>query len=660
MSVRDRRRGEPPAVNSVDWFAPAVPPPGVLPPNTKLAMDADIQQPINWAAANVSMAMMDGLPWLGYPILAQLSTQTEYRRAAEILAIHATKKWIKIQSTGGDDKSDKIAAIEGAMKRLNVKDVFHRLSIQDSFFGRSHLFIDCCDANDRAELRTPIGDGTTAISAQKLGGNKLKRLGTVEAVWCYPTQYDSNDPLKEDWYRPTTWYVQGKEVHVSRLLRFVAREVPDILKPAYAFGGLSLTQMMKPYVDSWIRDWHSVSDLIRAFSVMGIKTELEESLAADGDQLFKRLKLFNATRDNKGLMILQKGAAGEAEEFFNVSVPLGTLDALLAQAEERLCLAGGFPVIVLLGLTPHGLNASSDGEIQIFEQAIGAYQENFFRPGLTTVLRLIQISEFGEVDPEITFAFEPLRALTALELSTKRKTDADTDAVLVQSGVIDPLEVRERLAADPDSPYANLDVDDVPEPPDGGEEPEQDAAPSLDLGTPAGQLAAAIVPVREAREAAGAERGGRTVAPGRDRPARPADRAGERVYTLARDEEFNENDHDRDNEGKFIAGSGGSAGMSSTSRASLKETKIVDGKRVQANGSPLPAHIEKLKLPPAWADVRYSDFPDAHFGSADRKPADWRKTDDPDPDDEQIETPPDVVKMLGFDPAKEPDAGADA
>ena len=52
-----------------------------------------------------------------------------------------------------------------------------------------------------------------------------------------------------------------------------------------------------------------------------------------------------------------------------------------------------------------------------------------------------------------------------------------------------------------------------------------------------------------------------------------------------------------------------------------------------------------------------SDFPDAHFGSADRKPADWRETDDPDPDDEQIVTPPDVVAMLGFAPAKEPDAG---
>jgi hypothetical protein len=45
--------------------------------------------------------------------------------------------------------------------------------------------------------------------------------------------------------------------------------------------------------------------------------------------------------------------------------------------------------------------------------------------------------------------------------------------------------------------------------------------------------------------------------------------------------------------------------------------------------------------------------PDAHFGTADKPMVDWRLTDDPDPDDEEIETPKDVVMMLGFDPAKE-------
>jgi DNA topoisomerase IB len=336
------------------------------------------------------------------------------------------------------------------------------------------------------------------------------------------------------------------------------------------------------------------------------------------------MRLFNAMRDNNGLLVLQKGTEGEAEEFFNVSTPLGSLDALLAQAEERLCLAGGFPVLILLGLTPHGLNASSDGEIQIFEQAVGAYQENFFRPNLTTLLRLIQISEFGEVDPEITFAFEPLRALSALELSQKRKTDVDADVELVQAGIIDPLEVRERLAAEPDSPYANLDVEDVPEPPleaaeppDGIMPPEQDASLGPDLGTPAGQLAAAVAMPGKAREAASGKRGGQEVQAAASDHVRS--QAGGTTRLFARDEaEFREEDHPRDEDGKFApSGSGSSrAGhsggqVSGRSRANLKETKVVDGRRVQANGSPLPEHIAKLKIPPAWTDVRYSDDPKA-------------------------------------------------
>ena len=68
------------------------------------------------------------------------------------------------------------------------------------------------------------------------------------------------------------------------------------------------------------------------------------------------------------------------------------------------------------------------------------------------------------------------------------------------------------------------------------------------------------------------------------------------------DAAFNEADHPRDEDGKFGSGGG---------RSSLRETKTAAGKRTQASGAPLPPHIEKLKLPPAWTDVRYSDNPDA-------------------------------------------------
>ncbi len=52
--------------------------------------------------------------------------------------------------------------------------------------------------------------------------------------------------------------------------------------------------------------------------------------------------------------------------------------------------------------------------------------------------------------------------------ATIRKTEADTDAVYIQAGVLDPSEVRQRLASDTNSPYDGLDPDDMPETPDMG------------------------------------------------------------------------------------------------------------------------------------------------------------------------------------------------
>lgn len=47
-------------------------------------------------------------------------------------------------------------------------------------------------------------------------------------------------------------------------------------------------------------------------------------------------------------------------------------------------------------------------------------------------------------------------------------------------------------------------------------------------------------------------------------------------------------------------------------------------------------------------------FPDVYFGRVSENPVDWRKKkDESADDDEMIETPPDVVGILGFDPAKD-------
>lgn len=616
-----------------------------------------------------------------------------------------------------DEKAVRIKELEDEFDRLQVRDHFKKLAMDDGFFGRAHLFMDFGQEEDetsieelQGEMRFDVGDGRNDVSTEKVGlGNPLKRIRTVEPVWTYPMSYNAVNPLRDDWYNPTTWYVMGKEIHGSRLLTFVGRPVPDLLKPSYMFGGLSLSQLVKPYVDLWLDTRQNIGHLVQAFSVMVLKTNLTTTLQTGSDELFGRANLFNETRDNAGLMMVDKNT----EDFENVSAPLSGLDHLQAQSQEHMmccpagtliqtargevpiefvdiddlvftregfrpiewvgltdfrdvlveietgesvlrvteehpvwsettkefvsaknvspshrllvlasresmespshgadvgggrrcaaitetkklagfCIEGfgkrtggrsrmamksiiemvmglitngkiwswslassiqnamipavpgrsgnsGIPVGVLsaakpscepirgqytaeriadrplitsaevvraatikvprqavynievdgppeffangilvhnsvvripavkfTGIQPTGLNASSEGEIRTFYDTIGAYQESFFRPNLTRLMHFVMLSKWGEIDPDITFDFAPLWAMTEKEEAEIRKMEAETDDILVNGvAAIRPEEVRERIANDPDTPYAGLDVEDVPEP----------------------------------------------------------------------------------------------------------------------------------------------------------------------------------------------------
>lgn len=443
-------------------------PPGVVPEEQAIAQDAAIEVALDWAEECYGEDL-EFEAFLGFPALAELAQRPEYRRMAEVFAQEATRNWIKITSTGEVDVGDKIKAIEDALKKHAVRQLFRRISEQDSFFGRSHLYVDLGDDDDADELKTPIGNGRDSVSKLKVRKGKLEGFRTVEPVWTYPRggDYNTTNPLAANWYRPQSWLVMGDAVHATRLLTFVGRPVPDLFKPLYAFGGLSLSQMVKPYIDNWIRTRRSISDLIKSFSVSGFTTDLTDALTEEGGALLAaRVDAFVALRDNRNCMVLDKGG-GEtpSEEFFNVSTPLSGLAELQDQVQGQMASICGIPLVKLLGVTPSGLNASSDGEVRTFYDTVLAYQERFFRPHLETVIGIIQLDLFGEVDPGIVFNFEPLWTPSEKEAAEIRKLNAETATTYIDSQVILPDEERARLAGDENSLYPGLDLTiEVPPP----------------------------------------------------------------------------------------------------------------------------------------------------------------------------------------------------
>lgn len=451
-------------------FQPARPLPGVVPAGaTDMAMDDDIRAVTNWAG-NGSFG--DGMFWLGYAELAELSQRPEYRRISSVKAKEMTRKWIKLNAGSTKNQSEEIRQLMAAIRRFKVQDLFRRCAELDGNFGRSHIYIDTGDTDNPDELKTIL-----SLHPDKITKGSLKGFKVVEAIWTYPGVYNSTDPLKKDFYKPQTWFVMGKEVHSSRFLTFIGNEMPDILKPAYMFGGISLTQMAKPYVDLWIHDRTAVSEAVEYFSTSVLKTNMAAAMQQGGDApgLLKRLKFFVKLRKNRGVLAIDK----ETEDFVNVSMQLGTLDKLQAQAQEHVCSSVGMPLVKYTGITPAGLNASSDGEIRVWYDDIHADQEDVFTDNLTTVLKVLQLNEFGRIDENITHEFVALFQLDEAGKAAVQKTKADTAAVLIQEGVVSPEEDRERLAGDSDSMYGSVDLTtSAPIPPEDGDAPslEDDAS----------------------------------------------------------------------------------------------------------------------------------------------------------------------------------------
>jgi phage-related protein (TIGR01555 family) len=439
-------------------------PPGVIPPQGsaeymahaegEMAMDDAATMAPVWGWANAMSGFGCGLYFPGYPYLSELAQRSEYRIPSQTIASEMTRKWIKFKGTGEGDKSKKIEQIEARFKELQIQEAFRKAELLDGQFGRGQIYINIKGQDDKRAQPLVIDQAT--IAKGSLIGFKV-----IEPIWTTPVMWNAIDPTRDDFYKPTMWYVLGRQTHASRLIMFLSREVPDLLKPSYNFGGISLTQLMETYVNQWLRTRDSVSDLINNFSKMILFTDMGSALTGGtGENVINRMQLAAQFGDNRGFFVADKAT----EDLKNVSAPLSGLHELQAQSQEHMCAPSQIPLVKLTGITPSGLSASSEGEIQVWYDHIVSRQVAQYSPALDQVLAIVQLDLFGEVDDQIGYEYVPLTEPDGEALARQRKTDAEAGVGYIDAGVIDPQEERERLMSDPLSGYNNL-TGDAPEPP---------------------------------------------------------------------------------------------------------------------------------------------------------------------------------------------------
>lgn len=449
------------------------------PEDVQMAMDAQLAESGVYSLLQHTLEMGMGVApqFMGYAALQNIAQNGLIRACIETVADDMTRAWIEFKREGeggenGDEGEALLTDLAQAVKRFELQRHFHEAAELVGYEGGAFIFIDTGVAGDL--LAHPLN--LSRFSGELRPGGSL-RFVVVDPVNVFPGDYNSLSPLRPDYFKPGWWWVLGQRVHASRLIRLTANEVPVLLRPTYNFLGIPQAQILWDYVLHFQECRAAEARLLTKFSLTVFKTKMDDILFASGGtaELDARIRYMIQSMSNDGVLAVDK----ESEDVIKLETPLSGVTDIVRQSLEILAALNRTPAVKLLGISPSGFNATGESDIRNYYDHISSQQEKVLRDGVKKALDCIQLHLRGKIDPSITFDFAPLGEEDRAALSAYQKTKADTIAVYMDRDIISPEEARKVLADDPDSGFAGIDPDDVPEGngmpgdlPTGGEEGE--------------------------------------------------------------------------------------------------------------------------------------------------------------------------------------------
>ena len=388
--------------------------------------------------------------FIGYGALQQIAQNGMIRACVQTVADDITREWIQI--TGSDD-AEKVEALQNLQeKKYKLRTIFHEAATLTGYMGGAFIYVDTGTEKPELPLRF------TNESAELEQGKTL-RFVVIDPVNVSPGDYNASNPLRRDYMRPKYFWVLGTKVHASRLLRLYDNPPPTLLQPAYNFLGIPQAQILWDYVMHWNQCRVYTADLVRKVSLLVFQTSTDDIFnSPNGVQLFDiRMKALQRYRDNNAIFVCDK----DAENVMNVQTTIAGCTDVVRQSLEMIAAINRTPAVKLLGISPSGFNATGESDIRNYYDYIRSKQE-LRREALTTCLKAIELVEFGQIDPDLTFEFKELSKEDEASAAMTAQSRASTLATLAQLQAISAEEMREAVKNEPAMHLAFLS-DEAPE-----------------------------------------------------------------------------------------------------------------------------------------------------------------------------------------------------
>ena len=370
---------------------------------------------------------------------------------AELPAREMTRQWVtlSVEDSGGDVQTEDVST-----RMLTAKQVMQALDDieSQSMFAQAILW---ARVHGGSLLFLGVDDGVEDLS-QPLNMDAIKSLDFLLLFDRWEVQImDTETELNSsDFGKPKVYMVQAQTesgmglgvtsyVHASRFIRFDGVRTSRYRMAQNGGWSDSIYTRMRETLQDYGISWHGVAHLLQDFSQAVLKMRgLADAIAQqESNVVLDRMTAMDLCRSVARAIPID----AEDEDFKREPTPMGGLPETLDRLMLRVASAARMPATLLFGQSPAGLNATGESDIQLFYDGIKAQQEEMLRPRLDRLFEVLFAAREGPTrgkEPERwSYDFNPLWQESDSERATVRKTQAETDAIYLQEGVVDIEEI---------------------------------------------------------------------------------------------------------------------------------------------------------------------------------------------------------------------------
>jgi phage-related protein (TIGR01555 family) len=369
-------------------------------------------------------------------------------RIVDLFPEEMLRRGFSVYIPNEDDQSDQLNM---RFDELETEDHFLRAMKWARAYGGAGIFIG---ANDGKKADKPLDedavtsvDWLTVFDCQELRPVQwytdpgAKNFSLPEIYGVYPKIAFTGTNMNISKFNQA--YAQGlfaptKFIHESRIIPFRGIEVSRVQSREMLSWGDSVLIRCYEVLQDFSGGFGSTANLLQDFAQAVIKLEgLAEIVSGnDTDVVRARAEAIDIGRSTLRAMLLDS-----KDDFSRSQTPVTGLAEILEKFMLRLAAAAGYPVTLLFGQAPAGLQATGESDIRWFYDKVAAQQKKMLRPALRKLTRLLFKDQGIEQPGEWDIRFPTPWQLSDLEEAKRRLMVAQTDQIYILGQVVKPAEV---------------------------------------------------------------------------------------------------------------------------------------------------------------------------------------------------------------------------